>query len=151
MNSALSAAIASTTIDERIREAERERRTRAPRPGNDGEAYECVTVRLATGLDHDAIKRLEALEGRRLPYEPTLVAEVEGRILAARTLTTRIAVADPFRPTRQLSEMLDLRSVQLRKNGHRVRSARLGRFARLLTTPIRSSSQVRSRPERGPC
>jgi hypothetical protein len=153
MNPALNAAMASTLMDDRIRDAARQRQTRPLRRREDGEQYTCVTVRVATGRDHDAIKRLEDLEGRRLPDEPALVAEVEGTILAARTLMTRIAVADPFRPTGQLAEMLDLRSVQLRKNGHAVRSARARRFVRALAAPLRSSqaSQARNRAQGGPC
>jgi hypothetical protein len=152
MNSALNAAMASTIIDERIRDAERERRSRTPRLMEDGEPYACVTVRIATGHDHRALRRLEEIDGRRLPSEPTLVAEVEGRIMAARTLDTRVAVADPFRPTKQLAEMLDLRSLQLRQqNGHRVRGARFARFVRTLTTSARSSSEVDTGAQSGPC
>jgi hypothetical protein len=152
MNSSLNAALASTIIEDRIQSAERERRTRKPLPQADAEPFSCVTVRLANGRDDSALRRLEDLEGRQLPYEPTLVAEVEGQILAARTLVTRSAVADPFRPTQQLTEMLDLRSLQLRQqNGHPVRNARLGRLARTLTPSIRSSSQARRSAQGGPC
>jgi hypothetical protein len=138
MNPALTAYVASTVLDERIHDAEQARLS--DHAGHEEkDHYARVTVRLARDGDWSSIRRLEQLEGRRLPNEPTLVAEVDGRVLAARTLTARQAVADPFRPTGSLVELLDLRSLHLRNgNGHRVRSFGVGRIVRAMTAPIRS-------------
>jgi hypothetical protein len=140
MNPHLNADMASTILDERIQNAERAQRASVSREEQERDHYPRVTVRLAGDGDVAAIRRLEELEGRHLPQEPTLVAEVEGRVLAARSLLTRKAVADPFSPTEALVELLDLRSLHLRHgNGHRVGGAvRVGRFFRAVTAPIRS-------------
>jgi len=139
MNSPLNAALASTILDDRIRDAERQRLARRLHARAGADQYPRVTVRLAGERDEAAVRRLEELDRKQLPREPMLVAEVAGRVLAARTLATRHAVADPFLPTSGLVELLDLRSVQLRQEpGGRVRGCRVGRFVRAVTSPIRS-------------
>jgi hypothetical protein len=140
MNSALNAYLATTLLEDRIHDAERDRLARAAEQRRDG--YTSVTVRLSRPSDERAIRRLEQLEGRHLPAEPTLVAEAEGRILAVRSVRTRDIVADPFRPTAELVELLDLRSIQLRDelDGRGVARSTGGvrRFVRAVTEPLRS-------------
>ncbi|HEY3193189.1 MAG TPA: hypothetical protein VGJ61_10415 [Solirubrobacterales bacterium] len=65
-----------------------------------------TTVRLAAGDDFVALERLAALDSRRLPPGPHLVAERGGRIDAALSLPTGELVADPFRRTTELGELL---------------------------------------------
>jgi hypothetical protein len=59
----------------------------------------------------------------RPPVEgPALVAEVEGRILAAISLADGTVVADPFSRTSELRSLLELRAGQLRRRQRRERS-----------------------------
>jgi hypothetical protein len=75
------------------------------------------------------VLRLSELDGRRVPFGQMLVAEVGGDLLAARSLTTGESIADPFRPTAHLVELLELRSAHLR-NGSDNGRARTPRRAR---------------------
>jgi hypothetical protein len=65
-----------------------------------------VTVRLAAPADVGALERLAGLDSRPLPPGPHLVAERDGRIDAALSLSTDELVADPFRRTAELCELL---------------------------------------------
>jgi hypothetical protein len=65
-----------------------------------------VTVRMATAADLVALERLAGLDSRPLPPGPHLVAERDGRIDAALSLATGGLVADPFRRTAELSDLL---------------------------------------------
>ena len=65
-----------------------------------------VTLRLATAHDDSALERLAGVDSRLLPPGPHLVAEREGRIDAALSLCTHELVADPFRPTALLCDVL---------------------------------------------
>jgi hypothetical protein len=128
MTSDLNRYLADALVEDRLREAERFRRLRVdwsemPDP------YEAVTVRLARPADAEAVARLSQLEGKHPPMGPTLVAEVSEAVVAARSLDNGASVADPFRPSAQLSELLALRSAHLRSaaNGrasHRRRGLR---------------------------
>jgi hypothetical protein len=134
MNPALNAYLASTLVADRVRAAEQQRRAREAREEREPGDYVSVVVRLAGPGDRAAIRRLEQLEGRRLPPEPALVAEAAGRVLAARSLATRALVADPWRPTAELVELLDLRSLHLRGELQRRRGPRALGVRRLLRT-----------------
>lgn len=65
-----------------------------------------VTLRLAAGRDDAALERLAQLDSRPLHPGPHLVAERDGRIEAASSLATGEMVADPFRRTAELCELL---------------------------------------------
>jgi hypothetical protein len=65
-----------------------------------------VTVRLAASGDLGALERLAGLDSRPLPPGPHLVAERDGRIDAALSLSTDESVADPFRRTAEVRELL---------------------------------------------
>jgi hypothetical protein len=65
-----------------------------------------VTLRLATPDDTPALHRLGELDSRPLPPGPHLIAEREGRIDAALSLSTGESIADPFRRTAELRELL---------------------------------------------
>ena len=74
-----------------------------------------VVIRMAGSDDERALSRLAQLDGGpRRQRLPVLVAEVDGEILAALPLNRGAALADPFRPTASLLEMLKLRVAQLR-------------------------------------
>jgi hypothetical protein len=65
-----------------------------------------VTLRLALPSDLEDLRRLAQLDSQLLPEGPHLVAEREGRIDAALSLSCGALIADPFRRTAELSELL---------------------------------------------
>jgi hypothetical protein len=85
--------------------------TRKPPPHDD------VTVRRAEPRDSEAIRRVAERDTKLAPSGPTLVAEVGGSILAVRPLDGGEAVADPFHPTRDLLDLLELRAAQIASLG----------------------------------
>jgi hypothetical protein len=113
MHPVLNIHMANALAADRLREAERFRRSRVQWT-EQPDSFDEVTVRLARSSDDEAVMRLAELDGRRVPPRPVLVAEVRGELLAARSLTGEGAVADPFHPTAQLVELLELRSAHLR-------------------------------------
>lgn len=81
-----------------------------------------VAVRRAVSADVPGLERLAALDSRRVPPQPVLVAEVDGQLEAALSLATGEAIANPFAPTLELVRLLELRARQLRTAGGRRRS-----------------------------
>jgi hypothetical protein len=79
---------------------------------------EAVTIRYATRSDA-AVLRLAALDDRRPPEDPLLLALVEGEPAAAVSLRDGTAVADPFRPSAATLDLLRRRaeSELLRQGG----------------------------------
>ena len=71
-----------------------------------------VTIRLARTTER-SIKQLAELDGRVLPQGPSLVAEVDGRPIAALALADATAVADPMRPSAPFVELLRVRARQI--------------------------------------
>jgi hypothetical protein len=87
-----------------------------------------VVIRRLAEDDGGAVKRLAQLDSGRAPEGPLLGAEVEGRLLAAISLTSGESVADPFARTGELRALLELRAAQLRRRLRRRR--RVPRFPR---------------------
>lgn len=74
-----------------------------------------ITIRHSRPEDGRDLLRLAALDDRRAPRGDVLLAFMDGRLAAARGLDARgAAVADPFRRTREVLELLDLRAAQER-------------------------------------
>jgi hypothetical protein len=67
-----------------------------------------ITIRAAHHADRPAIARLAALDSRRVPDGELLVAEVAGELVAAHSAAGTIA--DPFRPTADVVELLRVRA-----------------------------------------
>ena len=65
-----------------------------------------VTLRPYLPLDRRSLERLALLDDRRVPTQPVVVAETNGRLVAALSKCTGEAVADPFEPTAHLVAML---------------------------------------------
>ena len=84
-----------------------------------------VTLRFASPDDEVALTRLAALDGAPLPIGPVLLAEVDGELRAALALRDGAVMADPFRPTVALLELLVARAAQLRATAAPAR-ARVG-------------------------
>ncbi len=73
-----------------------------------------VTIRMAGAADAPALHALEELNSGRLADGDVLVAEVSGEVHAALPVAGGRALADPFRPTRALVELLEVHAAQLR-------------------------------------
>jgi hypothetical protein len=74
---------------------------------------EAVVLRLCSVWDDDALERLSKLEGRPVSSGRHVVAEVDGKVVAALPLGSGVLLADPFRPTAHLIPLLELRAKQL--------------------------------------
>jgi hypothetical protein len=69
-----------------------------------------LTIRTATTADKFAIRRLAVLDSASPPTGEVLLAEMDGELWAAMSLDTGEAVADPFRPSRDLVDLLRFRA-----------------------------------------
>ena len=88
-----------------------------------------VRIRAAVQDDAPRLQRLAELDSASVPAGRLLVGEVDGELWAARQIQGKLAIADPFRPTADLLEMLALRAAQLvdgpRSRGRHARARRL--------------------------
>jgi hypothetical protein len=92
-----------------------------------------VTLRLAQAADAVELERLAKVDSSEVPAEPVLVAERDGRIEAALSLSTHAFIADPFKRTLELGELLRCHA---------------GQFA--IEPPERPSFRLRPRPSAAP-
>src|SRR5437867_1483784 len=113
MQPAFSGELADALTTDRLEAAARFRRSRVEWSEVGPDPFPAVTVRLARHDDAADLLRLAQLEGRGVPLGPVLVAEAAGELLAARSIVTGKSIADPFRPTAHLIELLELRSAHL--------------------------------------
>jgi len=72
-----------------------------------------LVIRVATRFDESALRRLAALDSARPLSGTVLVAQSDGRIDAALSLDDGRAIADPFRPTAGLVDVLRARAARL--------------------------------------
>jgi hypothetical protein len=85
-----------------------------------------VAIRAARGSDGEALEQLARLDSQRPLTGDVLVAEQDGRLVAA--LAGDRVVADPFRPTEDIVALLQFRAGgkrRDRRHGARVRIPRL--------------------------
>lgn len=73
---------------------------------------EPITITRSTESDAPKLWRLAALDDRRAPKGPALLAYVDGELRAALGLEDGQAVADPFHPTAELVEILRFQARQ---------------------------------------
>ena len=73
-----------------------------------------VLIRPAQGTDRSALRRLAGLDSARVPAGELIVAETDGALVAAHDPATGATIADPFRHTAQVVELLALRGSLLR-------------------------------------
>ena len=78
-----------------------------------------LVLRRAHARDAARVRRVAQLDSTRPPLGDLLVAEVRGDVLAWIELATCRTAADPFRPTAQLVELLQLRARQLARSDPR--------------------------------
>jgi len=71
---------------------------------------EPITITNYTEADAPKVWRLAALDDRRAPRGPALLAYVHGELRAAVGVNDGHAVADPFHPTADIVDMLRLRA-----------------------------------------
>ena len=69
-----------------------------------------LTIRRATAADDFAVRRLAALDSAFPPTGDVLLAEMGDELWAAVSLDTGHAVADPFRPSGDLVDLLRFRA-----------------------------------------
>jgi hypothetical protein len=84
-----------------------------------------VCIRWALPADLSALERVAALDSKRLPAGPLLVACVDGAIWAAFSTLEGTVIADPFVPSGDLVGLLRTRASQLRESQPRVPVLRL--------------------------
>ena len=82
---------------------------------------EPVTIRRATAADRATLERLAALDSAPVPVGDVLMAEVGDEALGAIEVASGATIADPFRPTAELVELLSLRAARLRGGSDRRR------------------------------
>jgi hypothetical protein len=92
-----------------------------------------VTLRLAGIADGAALERLAQLDSRPLPPGPHLLGERGGRIQAAISLATGELIADPFRRTAELCELLRCHAAGARVQPERLAPTPLAARPRLVT------------------
>jgi hypothetical protein len=78
-----------------------------------------ITIRRSTPADRAGIARLGTLDGRPAPDGETLLGFVDGELWAAVALDGGEALADPFRRTAELVDLLRLRAGLERRSSSR--------------------------------
>jgi hypothetical protein len=71
-----------------------------------------VVIRAARGSDGPALERLAALDSQRLPAGSMLVAEQDGEIVAALAPESGARIADPFRRSAALLDLLEVHATR---------------------------------------
>ncbi|MGH2867028.1 MAG: hypothetical protein ACRDNK_05590 [Solirubrobacteraceae bacterium] len=104
---------------------------RVPPGAEQSARAERVTLRFGSAADEDTLARLAALDSAELPAYPVLLAEVDGRLLAALGLSDGTAIADPFHRTADLIDLLRARAHHLDGTGGMRRSGRLPSWSRV--------------------
>ena len=87
-----------------------------------------ISIRSARHEDFSGLWRVASLDDAVVPEGPLLVAESDGELIAALSLLTGDAVADPFLPTRPAVDLLRLRASQLSRQSGRARQGLLSRL-----------------------
>ncbi len=77
-----------------------------------------VTIRRATATDAFALRRLAAIDSASPPTGDVLLAEMGEELWAAVSIDTGAAVADPFRPSADLVDLLRFRAERLSGHPH---------------------------------
>lgn len=102
-----------------------------------------VTLRLAVPADARRLQTLAQLDSARVPSAAILIAEVDGRLRAALPLDGGAPIADPFRRSADLVELLRTRAAQLAGPAQGSRRRR-GPLATTLSALERRSADLRS-------
>jgi hypothetical protein len=65
-----------------------------------------LTIRHANGADAAVLARLAALDSSRVPNGELLLADLDGTVVAALSIDTGAAIADPFEHTASIVDSL---------------------------------------------
>ncbi|HET6546836.1 MAG TPA: hypothetical protein VFG79_00175 [Solirubrobacter sp.] len=84
-----------------------------------------LTIRHSTAADDRALDRLAALDSSTAPAAPVLLAEVDGRLIAAVSARDGRAIADPFTRSAEAVALLRRRARQLGETRRPYRRAAL--------------------------
>jgi len=101
----------------------------------DGAAGGSLVVRRGRPADTAELAALAELDSARALTGSTIVAEVDGRLVAAVSLHDGRVIADPFVPTADVVDVLRLHTAGARSAKARPRRARFGRFVPRPVTP----------------
>ena len=104
----LTSAVTGAQTADRIATATSSREARAIRRNRDASGP--VVLRLAHAEDGPKLADLADLDSAPVPHGDVLLAEVDGQVAAALPLDGGRAIADPFRQTAGLVEMLRIRA-----------------------------------------
>jgi hypothetical protein len=77
-----------------------------------------LTIRRATDSDAFALRRLAAIDSASPPTGDVLLAEMDSELWAAVSLDTGDAIADPFRPSGELVDLLRFRAGRMTGHPH---------------------------------
>jgi hypothetical protein len=83
-----------------------------------------VLIRAARGSDGPALARLAALDSATVPAGELLVAELDGALVAARSLSTGDVIADPFSRSADVVALLDVHAAATSVRPRRRRRSR---------------------------
>jgi hypothetical protein len=113
-------------------------------PPRSAVAESSVTLRFGSTSDQKSLAWLAALDSAEPPGQPVLLAEVDGRLLAALALSDGRVIADPFHQTAHLIDLLRARERQLDGPRRMRRCGRLRSWARL--SPRRGGEPINAAP-----
>lgn len=124
--------VAQARIDDLRRGPGARRGLRAEaRPAQSAVIEGSVTLRFGSMCDEKSLLRLAALDSAEPPQLPVLLAEVDGQLLAALSLSDGTAISDPFHPTADLVDLLRARAQHVDGGGGTRDCGRLRAWARL--------------------
>ena len=89
-----------------------------------------VTIRLGAPRDDHRLAQLAELDSSGPPAQPVLLAQVDGQLTGAISLSDGTVVADPFRPTADVVDLLRVRAAQLVRISPITRSGSLRSWVR---------------------
>jgi hypothetical protein len=89
-----------------------------------------LTIRLAREDDRASLATLAQLDSGHAPAHPVLLAEADGGVVAALSLLDGTAVADPFRPTADVVDLLRVRAAAATSDARARGGLHLGAVAR---------------------
>jgi hypothetical protein len=97
-----------------------------------------ITIRPAYADDEQSLHRLSVLDSAPgVPLAPLLLAEIDGELRAAVSLSDGSAIADPFFPTADIVELLRVHAAAMVPRGGRSRGR--ARQPRLRLSPLRAA------------
>jgi hypothetical protein len=101
-----------------------------------------IAIRMATPADEHSLLRLAELDSAHPIAGDALIASADGIPVAAYSLTERRTIADPFRPTAAIVELLEARAENLRGMGRQASAQSGWRTTGFRAAPASSSRRT---------